>query len=83
MIGHKVTTNPDEIADGFNKYFNDIEAVLADNLPNGQNSFEAYVKPIETSFEIQNITVVEVKSEISRIKTSKATGHDSIYHPNF
>ncbi len=41
MIGHKVTTNPDEIADGFNKYFNDIEAVLADNLPNGQNSFEA------------------------------------------
>ena len=40
--------------------------------------FEAYVNPTETTFEIQNISVVEIKSEISRIKTSKATGHDRI-----
>jgi hypothetical protein len=58
-----------------NKYFNDIGTVLADNLSNGHNSFEAYVNPTETTFEIQNISVAEVKSEISRIKTSKATGH--------
>ena len=27
-----------------NKYFNDIGTVLADNLSNGHNSFEAYVR---------------------------------------
>ena len=73
-----IIANADEIADGLNKYFNDIGTVLADNLPSGQNSFEAYVSHIETSFEIQNISVVVVKSEISRIKTSKATGHNRI-----
>ena len=78
IIDQKVTTNPDEIAEGMNKYFNDIGTVLADNPSNGHNSFEAYVNPTETTFEIQNISVVEVKSEISRIKTSKATGHDRI-----
>ncbi len=78
IIDQKVATNPDEIADGLNKYFNDIGTVFADNLPNGQNSFEAYVNPIETSFEIQNISVAEVKSEISRTKTSKATAQDRI-----
>ena len=78
LIGRKVPTNPDEIADGSNKYFNDIGTALAGNLPNGKNSFEAYVNPIETSFEIQNISVLEVKSEISRIKTSKAARHDRI-----
>ena len=59
IIDQKVTTNPDEIAEGMNKYFNDIGIVLADNLSNGHNSFEAYVNPTETTFEIQNISVVE------------------------
>ena len=44
----------------------------------GKIVFKAYVNPIETSFEIQNISVVEIKTEISRIKTSKATGHNRI-----
>ena len=32
IIDQKATTNPDEIAEGMNKYFNDIGIVLADNL---------------------------------------------------
>ena len=50
-------------------------------MPNVHNIITAHnrtVNPTETTFEIQNISVVEVKSEISRIKTSKATGHDRI-----
>ena len=83
IIDQKVTTNPDEIAEGMNKYFNDIGTVLADNPSNGHNSFEAYVNPTETTFEIQNISVVEVKSEISRINTSKAILDMIVYHQNF
>ena len=83
VIDQKVATNPDAIAEGMNEYFNDIGTVLADNLSNGHNSFEAYVNPTETTFEIQNISVMEVKSEISRIKTSKATRDMIVYHQNF
>ncbi len=57
IIDQKVATNPDEIAGGLNKYFNDIYiyigTVLADNLPIGENSFETYVNPIETLFEFK------------------------------
>ena len=45
IIDQKVTTNSDEIANGLNKYFNDIGIVLADNLPNGQNSFQSVCQP--------------------------------------
>ena len=78
IIDQKVTTNPDAIAEGMNKYFSDIGTVLADNFTNAHDSFEAYVNSTETTLEIQNISVVEVKSEITSIKASNATGHDRI-----
>ena len=51
-----------------NKYFNEIGSALAGTK--AHSSFLDYVNLVETTFEIQVISVVEVKKEISSIKTS-------------
>ena len=82
IIDQKVTTNPDAIAEGMNKYFNDNGTVLADNLSNAHDSFEAYVNPTETTFEIQNISVVEEKGKFQESKLLKLLDM-IVYHRNF
>ena len=61
-----------------NTYFCDIGPFLSDNLSNSDNCFEAYINTTNTTFEIPKISDLDVKSEILKIKTSKATGPDRI-----
>ena len=78
VIGQKVITEPEEIADSLNTYFNEIGFVLAKDLPKGDNSFEKYIIPVEKRFEINRLSPIEVKNVILRLNTSKATGYDRI-----
>ena len=47
VIDQKVITEPEEIADSLNTYFNEIGSVLAKDLSKGVNSFEKYIVPVE------------------------------------
>ncbi|CAB4003372.1 Hypothetical predicted protein [Paramuricea clavata] len=78
IINQEIVTQPEKIADSLNTYFNEIGTVLAKDLPKGNNSFETYVVPTDKSFEINRFSSINVKNVISKINTSKATGHDPI-----
>ena len=78
LINDESVKEPELIADTMNSYFCDIGPFLANNLSNSDNCFEAYINATNTTFEIQKISDLDVKSEILKIKTSKATGPDRI-----
>ena len=78
VIDQKVITEPEEIADSLNTYFNEIGSVLAKDLPEGDNSFEKYIVPVEKKFEINRLSPIEVKNVILKLNTSKATRYDRI-----
>ena len=63
VVHNTVLTKPGEMADAMNKYFNEIGSILADKLPKAHSSFLNYVNPDETTFEIKEISVTEVKNE--------------------
>ena len=56
VIDQKVITQPEEIADSLNTYFNEIGSVLAKDLPKGDNSFEKYIVPVEEKLKLQSIS---------------------------
>ena len=56
VIDQKVITEPEEIADSLNAYFNEIGSVLAKALPKGDKSFEKYIVPVEKKFEINRLS---------------------------
>ena len=74
LINEESVKEPELIADAMKTYFCDIGPFLANNLSNSDNCFEEYINTTNTTFEIQKISDVDVKSEILKIKTSKATG---------
>ena len=78
LINDESVKEPELIADTMNLHFCDIGTFLANNLSNSDNCFEAYINATNTTFEIQKISDMDVKSEILKIKTSKATGPDRI-----
>ena len=79
VIDQKVTTEPEEIADSLNTYFNEIGSVLAKDLPKGDNSFKKYIIPVEKKeLEINRPSPIEVKNVNLKLNTSKATGYDRI-----
>ena len=78
VIDQKVITEPEEIADSLNTYFNEIGSVLAKDLPKGDNSFDKYIVPVEKKFEINRLSPIEVKNVILKLNTSKSTGYDRI-----
>ena len=78
LINDESVKKPELIADTMNSYFCDVRPFLANNLSNSDNCFEAYINATNTTFEIQKISDLNVKSEILKIKTSKVTGPDRI-----
>ena len=57
----KTLTEPEEIADSLNTYFNEIGSVLAKDLPKGDNSFEKYIVPVEKNLKL--IDFLQLKSK--------------------
>ena len=67
-----------KIANTLNEYFNEIGPKLASDLSQSTRSPEAYLLSCTSRFQIQNVTIHEVFNSLSKLKTSKATGHDGI-----
>ena len=81
----KITTNNNDItdrhmiADMFNIFFANIGKDLACSIPNVDMSPLEYLKtPLCNSFFISPTTAEEIESEITKVKSSKATGPFSI-----
>ena len=73
-----VTENPKEITHTFNTYLNTIGKNLANELPSTTETSESYVTPSNSTFQLKNVSEVDVFHLLNTLKISKACGHDKI-----
>ena len=79
ITNSNVITDRHTIADMFNNFFANIGKDLACSIPNVEMSPLEYLKtPLCNSFFISPITAEEIENEITKLKSSKATGPFSI-----
>ena len=67
-----------KISHTFNTYFKTIGENLANELPDTTDAPESYVTPSNSTFQIQNVSEVDVFQLLITLKISKACGHDKI-----
>ena len=75
-----VTTDPVLMAEGFNSYFSEVGALLADKIESSkENTFKTYMsKRISSTLFLNPTTPAEVFNVISSLKTSKSGDYDNI-----
>ena len=79
LIDGKLTTDPNDIANGFGKYFSNIGAELAQKLPSHGVSHKSYLGTSqENSFFISPTNTHEVTRVIDKLKSKNSTGFDNI-----
>ena len=78
MIDKKVTSNPTDIAEGFNSYFSSIAEKLLPKTHPGSKHFSAYLQnPLQSNFTFRPTDTVEVMSIIDSLG-SESSGPFSI-----
>ncbi|CAB3998994.1 Hypothetical predicted protein [Paramuricea clavata] len=77
-ISNDVTEDPNKISHTFNTYFKTIGENLANEIPDATDVPESYVTPSNSTFQIQNVSEVDVFQLLITLKISKACGHDKI-----
>ena len=67
-------------AEHFNQYFAGIATKICANIPNTQNSFQAYLKPTKgsNSLFLRPTTAAEIITLALSLKSSKSCGSDDI-----
>ena len=75
------TTDLVFMAEGFNNYFSEVGAFLADKIESSkENTFKTYMsKRISSSLFLNPTNPAEVFNIISLFKTSKSSGYDTIF----
>ena len=77
-VGDSILTGDKSIATAFNNYFSTIGENLSENLSCNNTDPLNYVTPVTEVFELKNITMDELRCEISKAKAGKSTGLDKI-----
>ena len=77
-IGDSIVTGDKNIATAFNNYFSTIGEKLSENLSCNNTDPLNYVTPVTEVFELNNITMDELRCEIFKAKAGKSTGLDKI-----
>ena len=78
-IGENILNNPQEIAEGFNKYFSNIGPDLASKIDMPNCNFQTYVKKSKSEFTaFQPKTVNDILNLLCGLSSNKATGIDKI-----
>ena len=74
------TTNSTDVAELFDKYFNDIEKNLAGKIKSSNpNTHKHYFdKSVSDSFFLNPTTPAEICNVISSLKNTKSSGYDKI-----
>ena len=61
LIYKQELSDKQEIANEFKKFFGNIGAELAKNIPNASRPFESYIKKIDATMPTDSLTIYEVK----------------------
>ncbi len=77
-VGDSIVTGDKNSAAAFNNYFSIIGENLSENLSCNNTDPLNYVTPVTEVFELKNITMDELRCEISKAKAGKSTGLDEI-----
>ena len=68
-----------EVANALNSHFCNIGSIVSSKIQNAKFHFSSFLKtPQDNSFYLEMTNVNEVISEINKLKTKKAAGHDGI-----
>ena len=78
ISNENVAENPNEIAHTFNTSFDTIGENLANELPSTTETSESYATPSNSTFQLKNVSEVDVFHLLNTLKISKACGHDKI-----
>jgi len=65
-----------EMASVFNKFFVNVGSDLAQAIPRSTKSFESFLTPAETAFEIGKIDGRDILNAITSLKPHKSPGYD-------
>ena len=71
-------TKPAEMFEILNDHFTSVGPNLASTLPSGNTSFDSYIKPVSTTFNLQHTSATEVLKLLGKLSPHKATGLDNI-----
>jgi len=78
MFNNEITSDPKEIAEGFNRYFSEVGANLISQIPRIQTDFRQFLpENAKYSLRLSQISENELKDVINNLKQS-ASGHDDI-----
>ena len=77
-LNNKTTSDPEVIANEFNKYFANIGSKLAENIPAAPR-FDSYLNnPAETVFSFNLISEHNISNIIKKLKNKSSYGHDCL-----
>lgn len=72
------TTSPEVMSETFNKYFTEIGDKLADKLPDSTKIYSDFLLPVNSTFQLRQVSLAEVLKLLKNLPTNKATGLDKI-----
>ena len=72
------TTSPEVMSETFNRFFTEIGTNLADQLPNSNKNYSDFLTPVNSSFQLRQVSLSEVLKLLKNLATNKATGLDKI-----
>jgi hypothetical protein len=79
MYNNNVLRGPEEIANGFNKFFSEIGPQLASKIPESQTDFKNYLgKKQETEFKFSEMSEVRILRFIDKMKPKSSFGEDCV-----
>ena len=78
LINNETITDPKLVSQTMNMHFAKVGPKLAANLPEANKTFDSYIKPSNSSFQIATIKSNTVLKLLTSLSTNKATGLDNI-----
>ena len=78
LINEQEVRGKEEMANGFNTFFRNIDAELPKNIPNASRPFESYIKKVGTTIPTDSLTINEVQKAFFSLKINKSLGSDEI-----
>ena len=78
IIGEVVITDPRELSNAFNRHFTEIGPSLASQINPPRVSFREFVEPYDSTFNLELLTIDDLRKLVNDIPMGKADGLDGI-----
>ena len=72
------TNSPEVMSETFNQYFTEIGPNLAEKLPNSSKTHSDFIGHVDSSFQLEPVTLPKVLKLLKNISADKTTGLDKI-----